>query len=328
MPKHVLALCLLLSLSGLAQKQNNLKAEPFNQVKDTLYALVDQQGEIINLPGAPYLRKWWPQNGMWQEALYHAEKRYLIRSAQYKDRDCKEKNGSYLTYHPNGMLEDSGYYSQNKPEGTFAGWYEEGEQHYIKHYKNGIQVDTGMVFRKDGSLAVLSITNAEGSGQYQEYYGSGKLKLIGKLDAGQRAGNWQVKREDGSLLMQLSYLKDSLVSTNCFEADGTTPSKGICAYERPPSFPNGHVGWSLFLQKNLRYPDEAVRKNIQGVVRVQFIVDKEGNASEFTIVSSPDKSLSNEVIRLMKRSPKWEPALQLNHPVIYRHIQAITFRLE
>jgi protein TonB len=57
-------------------------------------------------------------------------------------------------------------------------------------------------------------------------------------------------------------------------------------------------------------------------------VDKDGSVGELNVLTSPDKSLSNEVLRLMKQSPDWIPAIQYNKNVIYRHIQAITFRLE
>jgi periplasmic protein TonB len=81
------------------------------------------------------------------------------------------------------------------------------------------------------------------------------------------------------------------------------------------------------LERSLNYPEEAQRNNISGTVKVKFHVAKDGSLSDFEIVASPDKSLSQEVIRLMKKSPKWEPAIQLNSPVIYRHIQSITFNL-
>lgn len=98
--------------------------------------------------------------------------------------------------------------------------------------------------------------------------------------------------------------------------------------ENPAEFPGGQSEWTRYLQKNLRYPDEAIDNGTQGVVRVQFIVDKEGNISEVTALNNPGDGLGEEAVRIIKRGPKWKPAEQNGRKVVYRHIQAITFRLE
>lgn len=99
--------------------------------------------------------------------------------------------------------------------------------------------------------------------------------------------------------------------------------------ENPAEFPGGQSEWTRYLQKNLRYPDDAIDNGVGGVVRVQFIVDKEGNISEVqTVGAKLGYGLEEEAMRIIKRGPKWKPAEQNGRKVIYRHIQSITFRLE
>jgi protein TonB len=98
--------------------------------------------------------------------------------------------------------------------------------------------------------------------------------------------------------------------------------------ENPAEFPGGQSEWTRYLQKNLRYPDNAIDNGTQGVVRVQFIVDREGNISEVQSLNDPGDGLAEEAVRIIKKGPKWKPAEQNGRKVIYRHIQAITFRLE
>jgi hypothetical protein len=100
-------------------KKKEAPEEPFKIEKDTMYAMVDSKGEIKNLPGMPYLRKWWPENGKYREYLHNAETNKLERRAWYKDKACKEKDGVFETLHPNGMSKDSGLYVSNKKHGTF-----------------------------------------------------------------------------------------------------------------------------------------------------------------------------------------------------------------
>ena len=171
----------------------------------------------------------------------------------------------------------------------------------------------------------LTITDDSGNGIFQDYYPKNKLRQIGKLQEGKRNGTWNVKREDGSKKMQLEYEADSLMQSFCFENDGKTLVKGDCIFEKEPSFPGGVKGWTSFLQRTLNYPDEALNRGIQGVVKIEFVVNKDGTLADFIVLNSPDLSLSREVLRIMSKSPKWEPAIQFNEPVKYTHIQAISF---
>ena len=98
--------------------------------------------------------------------------------------------------------------------------------------------------------------------------------------------------------------------------------------ETPASFPGDAAGWLAYLQANLRYPKKAMKKNIQGTVRVQFIVDKEGNISEVMALNDPGGGLAEEAVRIVKTSPNWIPAEQNHRKVTYRHIQSITFALQ
>lgn len=324
----LLVLSLIYGFNSFCQSNNDPLTIPFKIDKDTLYAMVDHQGKIQNLPGVQYLQKWWPENGKYRVYQFDGEKGHILKTGWYADPDLKEKDGVFEEYHANGMTQDSGLFVKNSREGTFRGWYEEGELNYVYHYKNNIPVDTNYVLRKDGSMAEITIADQNGNGIFQDYYESGKVRLLGRVVAGERQGNFVFKREDGTKMMNVVYLKDSVIQTQCFEADGITPAKGPCIFEKVPEFPGGTKGWTNFLAKNLKYPDYAIDKNIQGVVRVMFIVHKDGSIDEFEILSSNHESLSKEVLRLMKKSPKWEPAIRYNEPVIYRHVQAITFRLE
>jgi periplasmic protein TonB len=98
--------------------------------------------------------------------------------------------------------------------------------------------------------------------------------------------------------------------------------------ENPAEFPGGQDAWRRYLERNLQYPDAAQENGTQGVVRVQFVVDREGNISEVQSLNDPGDGLAEEAVRIIKKGPKWKAAEQNGRKVIYRHIQAITFRLE
>lgn len=82
--------------------------------------------------------------------------------------------------------------------------------------------------------------------------------------------------------------------------------------------------WLDFLSNNLKTPQE-LEAGEKRVVVINFFVDAEGNVTRFTVVKSAGALFDNEVIRVLKRMPKWKPAIQNNQPVAVSFTQPVTF---
>lgn len=103
--------------------------------------------------------------------------------------------------------------------------------------------------------------------------------------------------------------------------------KTFTKVEIESEYPGGAAAWQRYLNRNLRYPQEAIDNEIQGAVVVQFIVDKEGNVSDVEAISGPQE-LRAEAVRVIKKSGKWTPAVQNGRQVKSYKKQPIVFRLE
>lgn len=85
--------------------------------------------------------------------------------------------------------------------------------------------------------------------------------------------------------------------------------------------------WSSFLKRNLN-PDVAVSGGAPPgtyQVIVQFIVDKEGNVSDVKALSNHGYGMEEEAMRVIKKAPKWTPAVQNGRQVKAYRKQPITF---
>jgi len=93
------------------------------------------------------------------------------------------------------------------------------------------------------------------------------------------------------------------------------------------SFPGGVNGWREFLQNNLKsiVPiDSGANPGIYTVI-VQFIVHKDGSISDLNTLTNHGHGMEDEVLRVMKRSPNWIPAMQNGCTVTSYRKQPITF---
>jgi protein TonB len=93
-------------------------------------------------------------------------------------------------------------------------------------------------------------------------------------------------------------------------------------------YPGGAEAWRRFLIRNLsnNYPQEAIDNQISGTVMVQFIVDQEGNVSDVEAISGPVE-LRAVAVKMIRKSGKWEPAIQNHRKVKSYKRQPITFTL-
>ena len=102
------------------------------------------------------------------------------------------------------------------------------------------------------------------------------------------------------------------------------------AVEEMPTFMGGDLStFRDWVMQNTRYPEEAIKKGIEGNVVVNFCVGKDGyiKESRITVLKSPDKLLSDEVIRVLKSSPQWTPGKQKGNPVVVQFTFPVGFKV-
>jgi TonB family protein len=99
--------------------------------------------------------------------------------------------------------------------------------------------------------------------------------------------------------------------------------------EKMPTFQGGDLNaFRNWVQGQIQYPKEAMEKNISGRVIFSFVVEKDGSTSDFTVLQAPDKLLADEVERIFKTCPKWEPGTQRGEKVRVKYTVPIVFAIQ
>jgi len=75
-----------------------------------------------------------------------------------------------------------------------------------------------------------------------------------------------------------------------------------------PVFPGGSQAMFKFLKDNFKLPKEVTEKDMEGKIRIAFIITKEGDICDVRITSKPIKYIDDEFIRIFRIMPKWIPA--------------------
>lgn len=99
------------------------------------------------------------------------------------------------------------------------------------------------------------------------------------------------------------------------------------AAETMPRFQGQDLnGFRKWVQQRIRPSKTVLDNGIRGRVVVTFVIDTTGRLTQIQILQSPDRSLSDEVIRVLKRSPRWEPGRQLDRKVPVKFCIPVDFR--
>lgn len=98
--------------------------------------------------------------------------------------------------------------------------------------------------------------------------------------------------------------------------------------EQMPKFQGGDVNkFRSWVFSKVRYPELAQQNNIQGRVMLSFVIERDGTLTNIEIITSPDRLLSDEAVRVVKSSPKWEPGKQRGTPVRVKYNLPVDFRI-
>ena len=95
-----------------------------------------------------------------------------------------------------------------------------------------------------------------------------------------------------------------------------------------PEFPGGMKALMDFIQKNIRYPEEARKNGIQGRVAVSVVIDENGRVTDPVIMRSRYPALDEEALRIVELMPQWKPGMQQGKAVKVEFTFPVTFKLE
>ena len=104
----------------------------------------------------------------------------------------------------------------------------------------------------------------------------------------------------------------------------TTADKSLVLAE----YPGGIEGLMRFLGSNIKYPQKALDRGVEGQVLVEFVIDRDGSVCDVKPKHRIDPLLDDEAVRAVKNMPKWKPGTKDGKNVRIKYILPVSFRLQ
>jgi TonB family protein len=241
-----------------------------------------------------------------------------------------------------------------KYEGQCLGYYANGAKKSITNYKDGIKTGPEYEFYPNGKPYLVTEYIADGKldNYFRNYLitanydslgtalvenGKGHCKLYdnnfkyieeeGDVVDGKKEGVWKGVSTTPQTSFTENYQNGGLISGTATFGDGTT-----AGYTKTrgtePMFKGGVKAFGEYLGNNIRYPDYERGNNIQGVVILSFIVEKDGKVTDVKVNKSVSNNIDNEAIRVIKNSPRWVPGTMFARPVKVAYSVPVNFSLK
>ncbi|MEZ4919192.1 MAG: TonB family protein [Saprospiraceae bacterium] len=98
--------------------------------------------------------------------------------------------------------------------------------------------------------------------------------------------------------------------------------------QKQPAFPGGEAALMEYLANEIKYPPMARENNIQGVVPISFVVNKDGSISDVQVLRDIGGGCGKESLRVVSNMPKWSPGEANGHKVKVRYTLPVRFVLQ
>ncbi|MBT2557578.1 energy transducer TonB [Hymenobacter sp. ISL-91] len=158
---------------------------------------------------------------------------------------------------------------------------------------------------------------------------NGQIEYVSHRLGNKRHGEYRAYDIQGRLQKIAQFDKGKERKATCFSKTGATVSCKQYKYtEKLPEFPGGQQELMSYIGRTLRYPDAALKQNLQGVVKLAFVVAETGEVRCVQVTQPLWPELDAEARRVLTSLPRFTPGQQNGEPVPVYFTVPVTFAIQ
>jgi antitoxin component YwqK of YwqJK toxin-antitoxin module len=259
----------------------------------------------VELKNADFIGKGNPDGSLLKLDCFSKINGALLMSVHFTDSSLSEIQGPFQAFYSNGIIESEGNYENNLEVGSWN-----------KRDTSGNLTDS-IIY--SGGKRILNYK--------YNYYKDHKIYLKEINDTLKDIYTEIIYNEDGTKLQEVNF-KGNTGVLNEYDSTGKIKSAPLYTKEiTEASFVNGVGGFKKFLEQNLD-ANAPVKYNAPSgayTVIVRFTVNKDGTLSDFFPETHLGYGMEEEVLRIFRACPNWNPAMRFGRPIKAIRTQPITF---
>lgn len=182
---------------------------------------------------------------------------------------------------------------------------------YVGNFVKGLEQGYGRLFMHTGAVICGEFRDGRANGLDTLFYPDGRVFIGVMRNNGATSQGKTYKNEKAAGVTKpvfpdyhlseedIAFLKDSRAND----------------YDSPAVFKDGVSFYQAWIYPRFNYKESMMGKN--AVVHYEFTIGEDGKISNVTITSTTNEDFSNELVKVIKRSPKWTPAMKDGKPVPY-----------
>ncbi|MBK8626276.1 MAG: energy transducer TonB [Saprospiraceae bacterium] len=289
----MLSSCHLYQTSQFNGKYNSFLEEDETEIKTEYHTIFSKKSD-----GSYVFRQFFPETKQITELITYAS-------------DKNTKNGKYARWSDDGILRSEGNYKNNQEIGQWIDGESKGK--YLQGKKEGQWIATN----KKGQLsAVYQYINGIRHGEFIIYDTLGQIvnKGIYRADTIFSQSVISEKTTEGPL--KKIKIMPMMKSKSC--AQMNYDERKNCS----------DIAMLTYITKKLKYPIIARDYGVQGTAIVQFVIDTDGSVVDINVVRGICQSIKDEVTRVVKSFPAWDPGIIDGKPVKVLYTLPVKFKLE
>lgn len=262
------------------------------------------------------------------ENMYDVNEYYLDKTTRrignsLTDGFAPKYNGNVISYYKNGSKAAEELYISGKLSGVSTYYFANKQLEKRVLYGQNKSTQTEKVLEFNDSLG-NAFLDETGTGSFKVTDENGDL-TEGTYTKGLKDKIWKTTNVKKNETYFDEYDAGKYVKGKTIDSDGKTTSYDV--QDALPTFKGGLHAFGSFLSSNLRYPNEARDANVQGRVFIQFVVEKDGSLVDTKVIRGIGSGCDEEALRVINKSPKWNPGTQRGKPVRVSYTVPIFFQL-
>lgn len=97
--------------------------------------------------------------------------------------------------------------------------------------------------------------------------------------------------------------------------------------DQMPEYVNGMTDFYGYIQKNLKYPEQAKQLDVEGKVYIEFVVSKTGTIESAKVLRGIGSGCDEAALEVFQNSPNWKPGIKNGEAVNVKMVLPLTFKL-